>query len=305
MPKQFNHKDYQEMEFNDDPLTRSLEDSLNFSIKWYNMFYNGSNARNHFFEQLFFLNGNGYQWLNGRLVCYSESTDKEIIDSRKFSWKHKCKDYKKDIIELEKELIECQSKEEDSYVKYVKRRLVKLRKKVEVFNPFYETDKGDNPVTRLPDNIGSWNTITAIPTDVKDDYLLGAIEAVDFYLNRFYMKYKQLDFQELIKLQKFLITKFGDRIDGLGYVPVVYTTNMTADELNIHNEWDCESVLRENTTVYIAERDTSVNDASETHVMVKKGEKVYVTKDSVTTDNNEYLDTLDFKNQKIINFVKI
>lgn len=266
------------------------------------MLYHGTDTKHLFYDHLFFTNGNGYEWLNGRLISKYESTDDEIFNNRKSSWLYNLDDYKKELKELEEELEEC--KPSDTYINYIERDVKRIKSKIKTFKPFYVNKDKDILITTLPYNIGSWNAITSIPINVKDDYLLGALESVDFYLDRFYMKYNQLDFQEMLKLQRYLINRFKVRLDGLGYKLFNYTINMTDDELSIHNKWDCESFLKENTTVYIAKKDTNLNDVTEKQVIIKKGEKIYVTKDSITT-NNEYLDTLGFNQLKNMNFIKL
>jgi len=220
MTETFDHTVYQIVEFSDKKMVLSFEDTINYSIKWYISLFNGVNARFKVLEQLFFTNGCGYRWSKGRLVDSHFRTDAEITEYKRFRWNLECEDGKDGLKSKMAHMIETTQLssilcDDDSDKEKYAKELVTLKEYASSFNPYLSMFIKESKIETLPDNISSYCMIASMPTNVKDDFLLGAVEAIDLYLNEFSSLYYEAKYQELINLKTNVFNKFGSRINSL------------------------------------------------------------------------------------------
>lgn len=213
MDKTFDHTFYQKINFNDKNQVLTLEDNINYSIKWFNSMYNGKYARFKVLEHLFFINGNGYEWVDGRLADSCFRTDSEIFEDKKFRWELLNGDKIDSMIKNTKlHIAMC---EIDDNRKEYEIELHNLEKYASSFNPYVTLFSSKTVIKSLPDNISSYCMIKNIPNDVKDDYLLGAVEIINFYLSKFSSLYYEQEYQEIFNLKTMIFNRFGTRINKL------------------------------------------------------------------------------------------
>jgi len=223
MDKELDYDYYQNLKFTGNPNKRSFDDNVNFSLKWYGVIFGGIDTRYKILDHLFFTNGNGYIWLDGRLVDCYKGTDESLHKDHLKDWEYNCIQQREKIERYKQRLEECTPEDVDR-IRFTNDSIDDANEIINNFDPFMNglrkhrhrlIDKG---VYDLPTDISSYCKISEIPDDVKDDYLLGALEMTDFYLERFKDEHESPRYQELVTLKSNLVSKFNTRLIELKYL---------------------------------------------------------------------------------------
>ena len=184
----------------------SLEEQIEFCMKWYPTLYDQKYGRMKVLEQLYLTIGGGYEWWDGRLVCDDDpNTDKEMYDYRKREWEAQKEQLQREIERKESFLNRLKTiidrtqggAAEQRVLEEIQDQINSLEKELNTFNPYGEAYPNEKPLALKDISVYDSSNIFHIPSDVKPDYLEGAKEILKYILDQGYSGSNEYKLMEL------------------------------------------------------------------------------------------------------------
>lgn len=194
--KQYTWEECKNKSFDTEPLT--LEDTIQFCIKWYPTLHGGVNARERALDTIYLAIGGNYEWDdNGRRTEKFEDgyTDEGMIKQRRSNYDldYHQKERKDEIKQLQKSLVDYENMLSDYTTDSTKwiddiieRDHIKLQELLAYdaeFDPHYHKywdNEKENPITKIPWGV-SISQVTNVPENAQRDYVEGLYEIIDFF----------------------------------------------------------------------------------------------------------------------------
>jgi hypothetical protein len=170
--------------FNESKVNK-LEEHISYMLKWYPSLYDSKYGRIKLLAHMFLSYGTGYKWSNGELVIEKES-EEEIINTRKRRYESEKEEWSKKI-DMLRNAIEPLSQEmkHGEEVQKIKRYINHLQSTTQDdFSPYGTEYPDAEPYVLSEHTLSQYSPILNIPKDITSDYLNGAIEILEYVIEK-------------------------------------------------------------------------------------------------------------------------
>jgi hypothetical protein len=170
--------------FNESKVNK-LEEHISYMLKWYPSLYDSKYGRIKLLAHMFLSYGAGYKWSKGELVIEKDS-EEEIINTRKRRHESEKEEWSRKI-DLLRKTIEPLSQEmkQGEEVQRINRYINHLQSTTQDnFNPYGTEYPDAEPYVLSEHTISHYSPILNIPKDITTEYLNGAIEILEYVIEK-------------------------------------------------------------------------------------------------------------------------